>query len=108
VRSVMETCARIDRSSARLYERSRRRHGPSVQVKATVKLVRGGVESPEVSSSSVGGVPRASIPRWYAEERASISIKGLQRTRTNRAVHALVMQHEDLTLPFQQTSTLGA
>ena len=27
-------------------------HGPSVQVDATVKLVRRGVESPEVSSSS--------------------------------------------------------
>jgi hypothetical protein len=39
-----------------------------------------GVESHEVSSSSVGCLPNASIPRRYAEEGASISINALQLT----------------------------
>src|SRR5919106_6881417 len=38
------------------------RHRPGVQVDATVKLGRLGVESPEVSSSSEGCVPNASSP----------------------------------------------
>ena len=55
-------------------------HGAGVEVDATIKLVRLGVESPEVSSSSVGCVPNASIPRRYAEEGASISINGVEPT----------------------------
>jgi hypothetical protein len=55
-------------------------HRPSVQVNATVECVLLGVESHEVSSSSEGGLPNASIPRGYAEEGASISIKRLKLT----------------------------
>jgi len=55
-------------------------HRPRVRVDATVKLVRLGVESHEVSSSSYGGLPNASIPRGDAEEGAPISIKGMQAT----------------------------
>ena len=44
------------------------------QIDATIKLVLLGVESHEVSSSSFDCLPNASIPRWYAEEGASISI----------------------------------
>jgi hypothetical protein len=39
-----------------------------------------GLESHEASSSSLGCVPNASIPRRYAEEGASISINRLQAT----------------------------
>jgi hypothetical protein len=39
-----------------------------------------GVESHEVSSSSEGCLPNASIPRGYAEEGASISINSLELT----------------------------
>jgi hypothetical protein len=52
-------------------------HGPSVQVEATVKRGLLGVESHGVSSSSGGCLPNASIPRWDAEEGASISINAL-------------------------------
>jgi hypothetical protein len=54
-------------------------HGAGMEVDTTIKLVLLGVESHEVSSSSVGCVPNASIPRWYAEEGASISINAMQR-----------------------------
>jgi hypothetical protein len=55
-------------------------HGAGVQVDTTVTLVLLGVKSPEVASASGGCVPNASIPRWYAEAGASISIKALQPT----------------------------
>jgi hypothetical protein len=55
-------------------------HGASVQIDAPIKLVRLGVKSPEVSSASLGCLPNASIPRRYAEEGTSISIKGVQPT----------------------------
>jgi hypothetical protein len=67
-------------------------HGPGMQVDATVKLVRLGVESHEVSSSSVGSLPNASIPWRYAEEGASISINTLQRTGGIVAVHTSLAQ----------------
>jgi hypothetical protein len=60
-------------------------HGTGVQVDATIKFVLLGVESHEVSSSSVGCFPNASIPRWYAEEGASISINTVERTRHKAA-----------------------
>jgi hypothetical protein len=55
-------------------------HATGMQIDAAVKLVLLGVESHEVSSSSEGCVPNASIPRGYAEEGASISINRLQAT----------------------------
>jgi hypothetical protein len=60
-------------------------HRPGVQVNATVNRVLLGVASPEVSSSAEGGVPNASRPRRYAEEGASIRIKGVQATASSRA-----------------------
>jgi hypothetical protein len=56
------------------------RHGARVSIDATVKFVLLVVESHEVSSSSVGCRPSASIPRRHAEEGASISINGMQAT----------------------------
>jgi hypothetical protein len=55
--------------------------GASGPVEATITRVLLGVESPEVSSSSGGGLPNASIPRWSAEQGASISITGMPRMR---------------------------
>jgi hypothetical protein len=56
-------------------------HGAGMQVNATVKFVLFGVESHEVSSSLASEhFSQFSIPRWYAEEGASISIKALQPT----------------------------
>jgi hypothetical protein len=51
-----------------------------VQVDATGKLVLLGVEAQEVASSPSVVFPRASIPRRYAEEGASISINRMQVT----------------------------
>jgi hypothetical protein len=45
-------------------------HRPGVQIDATGKLMRLGVESPEVSSSASGCLRSASRPRWDAEEGA--------------------------------------
>jgi hypothetical protein len=67
-------------------------HGASVQIDATIKLVLLGVKSHEVSSSSLGCLPNASIPRRYAEEGASISINPLQRTGGTVAVPTLLVQ----------------
>jgi hypothetical protein len=64
-------------------------HGAGVQVDATLKLVLLAVESHEVSSSSCGCFPNASIPRRYAEEGASISINTLQRTGGTAVVPTL-------------------
>jgi len=55
-------------------------HRPGMQVDAAVKWVLGGVESHEVSSSLKSDFPNTSIPKWYAEEEASISIIGLEPT----------------------------
>jgi hypothetical protein len=55
-------------------------HATGRQSDAAVKLVWLGVESQEVSSSSEGCLPNASIPRRYAEEGASISINPVERT----------------------------
>ena len=56
-------------------------HGPSMQVEATIKRVLLGVKSPEVSSFlGCCDLPNASIPRRYAEEGASRSIKALEPT----------------------------
>src|SRR5215475_7394832 len=55
-------------------------HRTSVQVETAVKLGWFGVKSHEVSFSASGPCPTSSIPRWYVEEGASISIKGLQAT----------------------------
>jgi hypothetical protein len=51
-----------------------------MQIEAAVKLVLLGIESQEVSSSLGCQLSSASIPRRYAEEGASISIKGVQTT----------------------------
>jgi hypothetical protein len=56
-------------------------HAASVQINATIRFMRFGVESHEGSSSSVGCFPGTNIPRRYVEEGASISIKGLEPTR---------------------------
>jgi hypothetical protein len=57
------------------------RHGPGMQVDPTITWVLLGVESPEVSSFlGCCYLPNASRPRRYAEEGASISIKGIQAT----------------------------
>ena len=55
-------------------------HGPRVPVNATVTLVRRGVEAPEVSASVAGVSPTPAVPRWYAEEGASIRINRVQPT----------------------------
>src|SRR6266850_6806577 len=60
-------------------------HRAGVQVDATIKFVRLSGESHEVSSASRAFFPRTSIPLWYVEEGASISIKSLQRTRHTAA-----------------------
>jgi hypothetical protein len=54
--------------------------GAGVAVEATRKLVRLGVEAPEVSSAAVGWWLNASRPPWSAEEGASISINRVQAT----------------------------
>jgi hypothetical protein len=58
-------------------------HRSRMQVDAAVMVMLRGVEAQGVSSSPVGRLPSASIPRWYAEEGASISIKGLQPTASS-------------------------
>jgi hypothetical protein len=55
-------------------------HGAGMQINATVKLVLFRVKSPEVSSSSWWLSPTTSIPPWYAEEGASISLTALEPT----------------------------
>jgi hypothetical protein len=60
-------------------------HATGMQIDAAVKLVWLGVESHEVSSSLGGYLPSASIPRRYAEEGTSISIKRVQATAYSRA-----------------------
>jgi hypothetical protein len=57
-------------------------HGAGMQVDATIKLVLLSIESHEVSSSPEVVFPSPSSPTWYAEEGASISIKGIQATAT--------------------------
>jgi hypothetical protein len=57
-------------------------HAAGVTVNATIRLMLFGVKSPEVSSSCASSpFPSASIPPWDAEGEASISLKGLERTR---------------------------
>jgi hypothetical protein len=58
-------------------------HGAGMQVDAAVKFVLCVVEAHEVSSSSSLLFPTPSIPRWYAEEGASISIMGLHLTASS-------------------------
>jgi hypothetical protein len=60
-----------------------RDHGAGLPVDATIKLVRLRVESHEVSSFPEVVVPSPSSPMWYAEEGASISIKGLEPTASS-------------------------
>jgi len=58
-------------------------HGTRVHVDAPRTWVLWGGESPEVSSSCACLFPRLSIPRRYAEEGASISIKGMEPTASS-------------------------
>jgi hypothetical protein len=52
-----------------------------MQIDAAIRVVLFGVEVHEVSSSpSCVTCAQISIPRWYAEEGASISINRLQAT----------------------------
>jgi hypothetical protein len=51
-----------------------------VQIDPTVKLVLMSVKAHEVSSSPGWFLPMPTVPPWYAEEEASISINRLQAT----------------------------
>ena len=59
-------------------------HGPGVPIEATVTLMWRGVQSPEVSSAPGESFPVPAVPRWDAEEGASISIKWLESTPYSR------------------------
>jgi hypothetical protein len=50
-------------------------HRSRMQVDAAIMVMRFGVEAPEVSSSFAGVSPTPAVPREYAEEGASISVR---------------------------------
>jgi hypothetical protein len=55
-------------------------HRPGVEIDPTGCFMLFGGEAPEVSSASVACSLSTSIPPWYAEEGASISITALELT----------------------------